>query len=226
MMIEAITVSVNYDDYLKCSLPHILSQVDSLIVATSPEDEKTKNICRKHGIQFVATEAIHSEYFDNQRLIKPIINKGGALREALSLCKKSDWILFLDADIVLPPWSRDLIEAAKPNPQKLYGATRSMCLSYDEWRIIEISKFKSMRSNPQFIKNPIGFFQLFHSSKNEKPIDSEDACIVDIDFRNRWPKNLWDMIPDLTVLHLGQGKVNWRGRVSPRFQKGHSPKML
>lgn len=46
MRIEAITVSVNYDDFLAETLPLNRPLFDDMIVVTTPEDVETQRICR------------------------------------------------------------------------------------------------------------------------------------------------------------------------------------
>ena len=50
MRIEAITVCVGYADFLAETVKENLPVLDDLVVITSPDDEKTRAVCRKHNI--------------------------------------------------------------------------------------------------------------------------------------------------------------------------------
>ncbi len=92
-----------------------------------------------------------------------------------------DWVLHLDADIVLPRKFRKYLEWAHVDPKVIYGADRCNLTGWDEWR--RLKQYAGAWDNhahecghwfhPKFQVGsrwvskihgyvPIGFFQLFH----------------------------------------------------------------
>ena len=55
MYLEGIIVCVNYSDFLSHTLPFNKPLFNHLIVVTSPEDEKTKNLCEYYNVECVVT---------------------------------------------------------------------------------------------------------------------------------------------------------------------------
>ena len=59
MRIEAVTVCVDYADFLECTLPSIRAAVDDLVVVTAPADRRTRELCRREDVNAVVTTAMH-----------------------------------------------------------------------------------------------------------------------------------------------------------------------
>ena len=93
MRIEAVIVCVGYGDFLAATLPENLPLLDDLVVVTSPDDEETRAVCRKHSVHHVLSE-------DHRR--DGPFNKARMIQRGFDQIGAQDWILHLDADIVLP----------------------------------------------------------------------------------------------------------------------------
>jgi hypothetical protein len=221
MFIEAVTVSVNYDDYLNTSLPFLSSQVDRVLVATTPTDKKTINVCKKHNVECVQTDRITKQFtMCDGNFNTPVFNKGGGLSEALSRCCFKDWILVIDADIVLPLYAREKINCMNLDCSKIYGVSRFFCENAND---LKTENFLLQKTKSPCKENPVGYFQLFHSScvshlpKKSIYPDGYDATRVDLLFKTYWKYCNRDFIPYFSVMHLGHCCRNWKGRVTPRW---------
>lgn len=233
MKIEAVIVCKDYSDFLEHTLPDNMQQLDRVIVVTHPDDKATQRLCTRYGIDFVDTKVMHhgGDKF----------NKGRAINLGLSHLKHEDWILHLDADILLPHGFRRALTHAELNRANLYGCDRLNTKSYDHWmrhkyKTIPQHQWRFMVTpNEEFPLGarlmhqeygycPIGFFQLWHSSANRKyPILSGSAEHSDVLFSVQWARENRILLPELFVYHLesessGMG-TNWRGRKTKPF--GH-----
>ena len=124
MRIEVVQVCVGYADFLAATLPENLPLVDDLVVVTSPDDEETRAVCRKHSVHHVLSD-------DHQR--DGPFNKARMIQRAFDQLRGKDWILHLDADIVLPRKFRQFIDWAHPDERTIYGADRCNLSGFDEW---------------------------------------------------------------------------------------------
>lgn len=204
VMIEAITICVNYADYLDLTLPENKSFFDNYIVVTSHSDKDTVNICNKYGVQVVQTDDFYKD---------ASFRKGAGINVGLSHIVYSDWVALIDADILMGENTGSIIHNVENlNKRYVYGP---------------VNKFHSttniVGSNAHWGgKACAGFFQLFNVSifqgqQRYHPCGSKDCSEDDIKF-----SRLFDKVEyvDITAIHLGptseDGKpnVNWKGRKS------------
>src|SRR3990170_8198311 len=94
MKINALTVCVQYADYLSIGLPRWLSGLDSWTIVTDGRDEATPRFAQLDPrIKVVQTDLFYADGAS--------FNKGRAIEWARKYhLPWRDWILFLDADIV------------------------------------------------------------------------------------------------------------------------------
>lgn len=195
MKINGLTVSVNYADLFEKSLSRWTRGLDHLLVVTSPADAATQGLCDNWGIPYYPTDAFYRN--------GAAFNKGLAISEAVEACHwiEDAWQLLFDADIVPPSDWRDIVEAARPQPGILYGATRQL----------ESGERFSDRSEIP------GYFQLFHGSDpnvQRKPLldtSWRHAGGMDSEFHQRWLGNRKRWL-DMTLIHQGEPGMNWHGR--------------
>lgn len=194
MRISALTVSVNYADLLANSIDRWLAGCEKLLIVTSPTDEDTLDLARSHDCLVHATDAFYRE--------GAAFNKGLAISEAVEAFDYlDDWQLLFDADMVPQANWRQIVEAAKPQPGFLYGATR---------QLENGERFSDRNEIP-------GYFQLFHASDTNaqrKPLlDTtwRHAGGMDSEFHQRWPMNRKRWL-DMTLIHQGEPGMNWHGR--------------
>jgi hypothetical protein len=219
MSIEAITVCVGYGDFLRETLPANLPLVDDLVVITSPDDHETRSVCKEHSVRHVLSEEHgHGGPFNKGRLINRLLDQVGA----------KDWVLHLDADIVLPRSFRRLMEWAHPDERCLYGADRATVPSWQAWCQVKAAggwdnhRYGCMLHVPEGHMTggrhvpslhgytPIGFFQLFHGSQiidrgfhlRRYPITHGDAARTDVQFALQWDRQYRRLLPEVVVLHI------------------------
>lgn len=123
MKVEAVIISRDYSDFLEHTLPENVQQLDDIIVVTSPEDQKTQAVCNKYGVHFICTDVFNEFGHD--------FNKGKAINVGLDNLRGGDWILHLDADIVLCKDFQRMLYGAQLERQNIYGADRINVYGYD-----------------------------------------------------------------------------------------------
>jgi hypothetical protein len=223
--IEAVIVCVNYDDYLAITLPRHINLFDNLVVVTSTEDVKTQELCTEMGVKCIVTDS----FYDNSAMF----NKGKAINQGLQALDLSDWVLFLDADILLPKDFRYLINKQDLNPGNLYYTKRVNARNNND-DVVRYLQDETISSNwnmfNEFVdESPHGYFQLVNKNasivkslgKNWYPDIFKSAGECDEQFCKIWPLHKQVLLSDsFKVVHLPHGYnrgVNWFGRKSDRF---------
>jgi len=241
--IEAVTVCVGYGDFLAATLAENLPLLDDLVVITSPEDDETRAVCRRQNVHHLLSE-------DHRR--GGPFNKARLIQRALDQISGSDWILHLDADIVLPRQFRRMVEWAHLDPAVIYGADRSDVIGWDAWQRLKAGGgwdnhshetghwfHPQLRVGSRWVSSlhgyvPIGCFQLWHGSAandggrhlRRYPYHHGDAARADVQFALQWDRRQRQLLPEVIVLHLeseaARMGANWEGRTTKRF--GLEPK--
>lgn len=222
MIIEAVIISVNYADLLSHTLSENIQQLDDVVVVTDPKDKETQNVCRKYSVQCVQTHVFYEE--------GDKFNKARAINLGLSYLKKREWLLHIDADILLCRDLKKMLERAKLNPQNIYGCDRINVYGYDSYEKLKPLLGNHYNGNwfsdPGFCHQkketegidmrmgarvlheehgwvPIGFFQLWHQSQGKKYNHKlGSAAGSDCLFPTQWPRENRILIPDIHVFHL------------------------
>lgn len=233
MKLEAVIVCKNYSDFLEHTLPENVELLDRMVVVTHPDDKPTQRLCSHYGVDCIQTTVMH----DNGAKF----NKGRAINLGLSHLGHADWLLHLDADIMLPHKFREMLKHAKLNPENIYGADRQNTVSFDNWEdhkaktvpqhkwrymVTPTSEFPmgSRLLHQEYGWCPIGCFQLWHASKQRKyPITCGSAEHSDVLFSVQWPRENRILLPEFFVYHLeSDGKapmgINWEGRKTREFK--------
>ncbi len=122
--IEAITVSINYSDYLSQIISN-KEKLDRWIIVTHEDDSDCIKVCEDNDIEYICSKRIYEDgsYFA----------KGKAINEGLELLDKDSWILHVDSDICLPDDFREIVQDNLNNKEKLYWNRR-----YDKETLEEI----------------------------------------------------------------------------------------
>lgn len=245
MRIEAVTVCVNYADFLEQTLPHVLDHVDDLVVVTIPEDSRTRGLCHRMGVRCLPTHTF-SQWGDG-------FNKGRGINYGLANLRLDGWVLHLDADIALPPRTRWLLGIACLEPHKIYGCDRVDIVGRQAWddylasgpsarqQYVHSCRVEAPRPFPPGSRlihvgfggyTPIGFFQLWNpggSGIDRYPETQGSAEHTDVLHAIQWDKEDRQLIPEFYALHLmTQGQTrepgsNWNGRKSPEFTRDQKP---
>ena len=235
MKIECVTTCVGYGDILAHSLPGNRIHFDSMLVLTAPEDTKTQKVCDYYRIPYHATDAFGTRWGK--------FCKGTGINEGLGKLEKDQWVCHLDADIVLPPNTREALERANLATDTLYGVDRVECKSYLDWMRFLDNPEPVVAGNNFFIHTthapfqwatrvkfdehggyiPIGFFQLWHADSNQPmyPEGHSDAGREDSHFAALWPRDKRQLLPEIIAYHLESETaamgVNWKGRTTKPF---------
>jgi hypothetical protein len=244
MRIEAITVCVDYSDFLAETLPHVVSQVDDLVVVTTPEDKRTRQLCYQYGVRCLPTLCFYRE--------DAKFNKARGINYGLANLALNDWVLHIDADIVLPHRFRQILESTELDTRKLYGCDRINCVGRDAWEGFKRSpdiqyEWSCMVHPPRRWPMgsriahfdyggycPIGFLQLWHprtSGIERYPIHCQGTAEhTDVLHAIQWPRRDRVLIPELIAIHLETKSkasaamgANWSGRTTPEFTMTEGP---
>jgi hypothetical protein len=237
MKIEAITVCINYADILRVAVPENQHLLDDWIIVTSPDDDETREVCRRHNLRCVLSE--------EHRRGGPF-NKGRLIQRGFDQINGSDWVLHVDGDVVLPRRFRELLDWAHLDHRCIYGADRCNVVGYEAWQKLKSEKGcwdnHGYQNNLTIRQNvgsrwvsklhgyvPIGFFQLTSGSEIKDrgihlktyPYSHGDCARADIQFALQWDRRYRQLLPEVVVLHLESeaaplGK-NWKGRKTKRF---------
>src|SRR5579859_5826178 len=113
MKIEAVTVCVNYSDFLAWAIPWNKGFFERWIIVTDSRDTATQRLCDYHHVQYAVTD----DFYKDERAFV----KGAGINAGLAQLDRDGWVVHLDADIVLPPRTRDLLQRADLRPDHVYG---------------------------------------------------------------------------------------------------------
>lgn len=240
MRIEGVIVCINYSDFLRVTLQNNRHFFDKLVVVTDTKDTETHKTCEFWNVECIKTDIF---YRDGN-----IPNKALGINEGLKSLSLEDWVIQLDADIWLPPISRDVVENLVLNKGFIYGIDRMMCNSYKEWH-----QFISLRSNTcvhegwvylhlhdfpigqrivQYYGDgymPIGYFQMWNPSISkvyEYPVLDSGFDRTDVLHLKQFPREKRGFIPEMVCIHIAsQDHVmgqNWYGRTTKDFLPDYS----
>ena len=219
-MLEAVIVCVDYSDFLDMALVQNKRFFDHVVIVTDSKDSKTKEVCEKHGVTCVVTDCFYDD--------GAVFNKGKAINVGFGNLKHYDWVVHMDADIVMnDSWGPWMIKRC--DPKCIYGIHRIDVIGrdkYDSMLVDGVAPVIIEGTWPVQDYCPLGYFQLFHWSYCRMyfvgyPQGSGDASTSDIDFARKWTKDDRIRFNNVTVFHLmseesEQGK-NWKGRKSKLF---------
>lgn len=240
--IETVTVCVGYGDFLlesaKLNRPHF----ERWVIVTAPQDEETREVCRKYDLSVVLTDDFTRDGAD--------FAKARGINRGLNLLSKGCWRLHLDADIVLPLTFLKQLDAAHLEEDCIYGFDRVMVKNYEAWERLQLSGYLAHQHDYHYRTNlpkgvevgtrwvsmhdgwvPIGFAQLFHSSADEwrgvrfrrYPEKHGDAARCDVQFALQWDRRHRILIPEIVLVHLESEPAplgaNWNGRTTKPFKK-------
>ena len=228
-MITALLVSVNYSDYLEIALPYNSLQFDQIIILTIESDKSCQEACSKYS-------NVKCLVFPDDILKKngKVFNKGAILNKGLEYLNDigySDWLVLTDSDIIFPENFREVLLSKEKDSNILYGMIRRHCIDLQTFKLFTQTK------NPNRLRHQknefpfIGYCQTFIYQANKfKFVEHYDAERSDILFlkhfydqfnymralKNR-PENFVMLSDTDFVIHLGEHKKNWKGRVTVPF---------
>lgn len=236
IFIECVIICVNFADILAHTLPLNRNHFDKLVVVRDSRDQDTWNLCRHWHVECVTTDEFYG--FDGELAFA----KGNGINAGLKKLSKRGWVVHMDADILLPPRFRELVErVVRPREDTIYGIDRVMCPGFREW-IAWHGKPETQHADEIFVIPPswplgpriarldgegyvpIGFFQMWHpgvSGVSDYPTQHGTAGRTDMLHSLRWARDKRALIPEIFAVHLQgdiePGMTNWRGRKMERF---------
>lgn len=235
MKLEAVIICCDYADFLCWSLPLNKAHFDRLVVVTSNKDERTKRLCEFWHVQCIQTDVF---YKDESKF-----NKALGINEGLKGLDGDQWVVHLDADIVLPPMFRTILEGLTLDPQGLFHCDRMMCDSFEKWISYFVQPIVSNEANTYVHPRPfplgvrlnksdfggwipLGYFQMWNQGKLKLsyPTINDNAAHSDLRFSQLFGREHRHMLSEFFVIHLetklvGENKMgaNWEGRRTPPF---------
>lgn len=242
MKIEAVTVCVDYADFLSRVAPHNRRLLDRWVVVTRPADELTRQTCLKNSIEVVLCDEF-GRCGD--------FNKARGINAGLRQLSGDGWLVHLDGDICLPLDFRQCLDDAHLQEGYIYGALRLCLPGWEAWEAAQrqglysraLGWLAEYRDRPagsyiggipgasRFGYAPIGYFQMWHGSETLSwgsarkwyPDEHGGAGRTDNQFAWLWDRRRRQLIPELLLFHLeslsakdGMGH-NWHGRRTPWF---------
>lgn len=237
MKFECVIICVNFADILAHTLPLNKHHFDRMVVVTDRKDEATRRLCDHHYVECLFTDEF---YRDDQAF-----NKGRGINVGLAALDAQEWVVHMDADIVLPSRARMFWEnICGLDPTCLYGADRLMCEDFESWNNYQgdptIQHAEEIFVIPDAFRLgvrvarlngdgylPIGYFQMWNpkvSGITKYPDQHGTAGRADMLHAMKWDRKNRVLIPEIFCIHLDSpkppGMVNWRGRVSDHFGPG------
>jgi hypothetical protein len=167
MKIEAVTVSVDYSKWLEKCVSND-DKFDKWVIVTHRSDIDTQTLCKKHGLGCVLSDRVFAD--------GALFAKGRAINDGLSVLDRDAWLVHMDGDICLPDNFREIVEEYCVDIEKLYGAIRYAPTGE---RMLG-QTFAVVRRDEESGKPvktvrrydiPIGYFQMWHSSKISKYLE-------------------------------------------------------
>lgn len=200
--IDVVIVSVDYNDYLIICLENNIKFFDNITVVTSSSDFMCHKICKKFGVNMVITDRMYED--------GAAFNKGKAINEGISSISDPDFILLLDADILVV----DEIDVDSLEDGVLYSADRYIMPDYESYLSYFSGKIEKYDLDVDRCQG-LGFFQLFRYS----PSISYSECYPDASESDMVFKNIFEKITNINkeVFHLGKDSTNWKGRRTETF---------
>jgi hypothetical protein len=193
MIIDAITVSIDYSDYLE-QIVRNRDKFNRWLIVTHWSDKKTINLCEKYSLDYILSEEIYAD--------GACFAKSRAINEAIRHLNPQDWLCVLDSDSLLPDDFNDIIEKYVVDKSTIYGCKRH---NADGSLKIE-NRFSS------YIW-PAGFFQLWHTSQFcDYYVGNMTNAEGDIQHKNRFNKCELLPIKLVDVQQELDWKANWYGR--------------
>jgi len=219
MHIIGITVCVDYSDYLAATIDSKLQCCDTLIVATVDSDAATIRLIqgsrkKSHENDFKIVDCVLPNTIISSNKAK--FNKSAMVWAsqdlAYRLCSdekiENSVFLLVDADIILPEHTRQVIEECATDSSTIYGARRRDFVTPEDYQSQSSISIPHYRREPRFAL--AGYFQLYFERKFY-PENSVSCAKCDDIFRDGFAKKV---IMPLIVDHIGPERVNWKGRVS------------
>ena len=205
--VHVIVVCLNYSDFLKITYKkniRFFNPENYHVVIDELNDSETLKLCKELGITY--------HHFNDFHLNGSKFNKSGAIHMVQKKLHENfpyDWILLLDADIILPDNFEILFNEKCINKDAMYSLKR-----YD----YENEEDYYNNSKDSLVKYTgidfMGFMQMYHRKKDLYDVFSKDGSNCDTMFRDKFFSTLTYLDENEILIHLGKCNDNCFGRVT------------
>ena len=207
-MIDAVTVCVDYSDYLEHVIENNRKCFDRWLIVTAPHDTATICLCKTNNVECIVSDRVMDGGFC----------KGRAINDGLVYLNARDWIVQLDADTLLNPQDFKKSLCSRLDKNKFYGLI-------GRYQVNSIAELRQFCDQPLVFQDQlehvglmVGYFQMWHSTMRQLyPEESLTAGLDDILMRDSYHTDKWAVLGTYAV-HLGPMWVNHGGRKSERFK--------
>jgi hypothetical protein len=205
--VQVIVICVNYSDFLSITYRKNINffERENYHVITTKEDSDTINLCEELKINYT----FYNYFYKNSSFF----NKSGAINNMqIKLHDKypDDWILLLDADIILPNNFEEMYNSNCKDKTALYSLERK---DYEHQE-----DYKNLKNEVEYCGiNFMGFMQLYFDKSKYYPKFSIDCCTCDAIFRDYFYNTLTLLDKNSYLIHIGKNHVNNRGRITEKW---------
>jgi GR25 family glycosyltransferase involved in LPS biosynthesis len=211
--LDVVIASINYNEYLSLTLEQNIKIFENITVVTIEEDKECQEICKNFGVSCIVSKDIIKD---------GKINKSKCLNKGIESLENPDWILILDADIVV----NEEIDINGLKINTLYTSERwitDTIESYIKYTRGEIGlkdfKFENDKG--------IGFFQLFNYKLKSRYPDSNwgrysESTWADVTFKRGF-KNRESL--GSGVIHIGKPYQKWNTYTSNNKENNNTLKI-
>lgn len=206
-------------------------------MVTAPRDTAARALAEQHGARLFLTDA----WWKNGSAF----NKAAGLNAALLNEANLTWVLLLDSDILLLPPPPGATPIAQLDCDCLYGAIRVACLTPAVWtHTVCTGRWGALPEIPLLAvragkygasvcrrrtSNSIamqGYFQLWNYRAHPHVLrEYATAADYDMQLALRFPDKARRLLPwpGYAVIHVGEARRNWSGRVTDTWDVSPLP---
>lgn len=193
MTIDAITVSIDYSDYLEQIVSN-RDKFDRWLIVTHWSDKKTIEICKKYELEYICSAEIYAD--------GACFAKSRAINEGIRYLDPKDWLCVLDSDTLLPEDFTAVVKSQTLDREAIYGSFR-----YTKDGNKKIENFDGA------YVYPAGFFQLWHTSKFcDYYVGDMTNTEGDLQHKSRFEKCCLLPLKPIDLQKESGFKENWFGR--------------
>jgi hypothetical protein len=196
-----ITVCVNYADKLGPVLEQNMKYFKKIYVVTDPMDFDTFDALKTYPkVELILNDEVHKNGAN--------FNKSSLVLSGQQAAHKhvNDWIIYFDADTVLPDDFAEIIKATSLSKDLCYHMKRRVYKTKEDFDTD--TNFYETRG--------AGFFQLYFDKSKFYPSFSRSAAVCDDTFEKRFGGRVPTLLPGFCK-HLGPNGKDWDKRESPQW---------
>ena len=207
MKIHAVTICINYADYLECILEN-RKHFANWTVATIESDQRTQSLCESAGLQWICSKYLAT----TDERYNAAFNKAGVINDLLDHIREDTWIIVLDADVYLPSRFLERLSGYELDQSRMYGLSgRRICETRSAFEVLR--HHEPWETNVDRAATVYGYFNLFHSTApfSRYPVVAWTGSARGHDdwyFYQSVPVEKRAVLP-FTCLHVGPPAVNW-----------------